>query len=360
MRKWFTDRLKVLPMEMKVLVFAGLGGIIFSIFTTLGNILLGLNIEMIIVTISTGIIGIIVVYYALEKNTYRLPSYIAILTLIVLIYPFMWIKNAGSYGTIIFFMIFNAIFCSLLLRYLNFKFVLITQLLVVYILLYIEYLNPQIIVPYPNEIVRLIDIGFAFTLVFLLTFFLVYRIIHEYHKNITELESVKQELLSINEKLVLVSETDELTGTNNRRFIMQYLERKLLLQETEFLSIVMFDIDHFKLINDTYGHNVGDEVLRLFSQHVRKLIRREDVFGRIGGEEFLLILNNTELKDAYVKAEEIRKSVEVMTWDHKGLYVTLSGGVYTYQAGESLDRFIDQADQQLYQAKENGRNKIFV
>jgi diguanylate cyclase (GGDEF)-like protein len=358
MKNWFLDKFKLLPMEMKILVFAGIGGIIFSVFTTIGNILLGLSDFMILITILTGSIGVFSVYFALFRNSYKVPSYLAIITLILIIYPFMWINNAGSFGPIAFFMIANAVFCSLLLRYLNYKVILITQILVMYALLYIEYLHPEIIVPYSSEIARLIDIGFSFTLVFLLTFFLVYKIMHEYHKNIIELEKVKKELLDINSKLVIVSETDELTGTSNRRYIMNKLERILLLQDIDNLSIIMLDIDNFKSVNDTYGHNMGDEVLKLVSIQIRKHIRRDDILGRIGGEEFLIVLQNTPLEDAYHKAEELRKSIEDMRWDINGLHVTISGGVHTYKQGDSLDEFLDEADKLLYQAKNSGRNKM--
>jgi hypothetical protein len=125
MKKWFEDKLRILPLEMKIAVFAGIGGIIFSIFTTIGNILLNLGISMVFITIATGIVGAMVVYFALFKNAYKWPSYLILLTLILIIYPLMWINNAGSYGNIAFFMIFNAVFCSLLLRYLNYKIILI-------------------------------------------------------------------------------------------------------------------------------------------------------------------------------------------------------------------------------------------
>jgi diguanylate cyclase (GGDEF)-like protein len=358
MKNLFLDKLKLLPMEMKILVFAGIGGIIFSIFTTIGNILLGLSDSMILITILTGIIGAFAVYFALLRNSYKVPSYLALITLILIIYPFMWINNAGSFGTIAFFMISNAVFCSLLLRYLNYKVVLITQILVMYALLYIEYLHPEIIVPYSSEIARLIDIGFSFTLVFLFTFFLVYKIMNEYNKNIIELENVKKELLDINSKLLIVSETDELTGTRNRRYVLQKLERILLLQDIEDLSIIMMDIDHFKTVNDAYGHSMGDEVLKLVSVQIRKHIRRDDILGRIGGEEFLVVLQNTPLEDACHKAEELRQNIENMRWDINDFHVTISGGVYSYKKGDSLDEFLDNADQLLYQAKNSGRNKM--
>jgi diguanylate cyclase (GGDEF)-like protein len=120
----------------------------------------------------------------------------------------------------------------------------------------------------------------------------------------------------------------------------------------------MLDIDNFKSVNDTYGHNMGDEVLKLVSIQIRKHIRRDDILGRIGGEEFLIVLQNTPLEDACQKAEELRKNIEDMRWDINDLHVTISGGVHTYKQGDSLDEFLDEADKLLYQAKNSGRNKM--
>ncbi|MBS7527683.1 GGDEF domain-containing protein [Fusibacter paucivorans] len=358
MKKWFEDKLKILPLEMKIAVFAGIGGIIFSIFTTIGNILLNLGISMVFITIATGIVGAMVVYFALFKNAYKWPSYLILLTLILIIYPLMWLNNAGSYGNIAFFMIFNAVFCSLLLRHLNYKIILTLQILVFYALLYVEYLYPEMIVPYPNATTRLIDMGFAFTLVFLLTFFLVYKIIHEYHENMVELETVKKELMEMNSKLQVISETDELTGICNRRYVMHRLESVLTSNRTDSIVIIMMDIDHFKSINDTYGHHMGDEVLKRISQEMGKYIQNDDTLGRIGGEEFLIVLNGASLTEGFEIAEAIREAIAHINWAIKEMHVTISGGVYQYKDGESLDRCIDQADKLLYQAKHSGRNKI--
>jgi diguanylate cyclase (GGDEF)-like protein len=122
-------------------------------------------------------------------------------------------------------------------------------------------------------------------------------------------------------------------------------------------SIALFDLDHFKAINDTYGHRVGDEVLIRVAAALRQSVREFDIVGRYGGEEFMLILPHTDLLEASVIAERVRADVKDLTWPGSPLSVTLSGGVCAY-AGTNLDDLVDDVDQKLYAAKAAGRDRI--
>jgi diguanylate cyclase (GGDEF)-like protein len=358
MKKILSNIVKDLPLEIRILVFASIGGSLFAVFTGLANFFLNIGPVMILTSLVTGLISLCVLYFAIVKRQYKVPAYLGILALVLVMYPVMWINNAGSHGPMAFFMMFNALFCSLLLAYLNYRIVLVTQVLVVYGLLIFEYFNPEKIVAYQSEKVRLIDMGFSFTIVFLLTFYLVVKIMNEYNRNIKELEKVKGELLEINNKLVVVSETDELTGICNRRHIMSLLKRLILLQDAKDIALIMFDIDHFKTINDTYGHSVGDDVIKRVSNVMEENIRRSDSIGRIGGEEFLIVLPNTPLDQAYKKADQLRESIENLQWSYENLKVCVSGGVYCNALDESLDRLMEKVDEQLYLAKNAGRNRV--
>lgn len=152
---------------------------------------------------------------------------------------------------------------------------------------------------------------------------------------------------------------DALTRIFNRRRFLELLEHgidtaKRLNHE---LSIVFFDIDHFKRINDTYGHNTGDDVLRGLASLVSGTIRRTDIFARWGGEEFLILLESTSLENAARMAEKLRKTI--MEHEFPGVkQVTCSFGVTSYLPGEKGDTFISRADSALYKAKESGRNRV--
>ena len=154
--------------------------------------------------------------------------------------------------------------------------------------------------------------------------------------------------------------TDGLTQIFNRKNITDTLEREISrsIRYEKKLSILMFDLDFFKRINDNYGHQAGDKVLVEVSKTVKELLRKSDYFGRYGGEEFLVILPETELSNAYILSNRIREAVEELEWDFcDDCNVTISGGVVE-NFGEDINRMIKRADNLLYSAKENGRNRI--
>jgi diguanylate cyclase (GGDEF)-like protein len=158
------------------------------------------------------------------------------------------------------------------------------------------------------------------------------------------------------QKLSLV---DPLTGLFNRRYFNLYLEKAILLCEKDFLVLVMIDIDHFKNINDQYGHQCGDEALKHISDIIKNNIRNSDGYVRFGGEEFAIILPNTNLERGLAFAERIRAAVDQSTFTYKNnqIHFTISLGVSLY-SGETEEEFIEKTDKALYQAKENGRNQV--
>jgi diguanylate cyclase (GGDEF)-like protein len=160
-----------------------------------------------------------------------------------------------------------------------------------------------------------------------------------------------------------LAETDELTGLANRRRILEILAkvREQQVQGGHSYSIAMLDVDHFKRINDTFGHAVGDEVLRAVGDLMRGATRSSDAAGRIGGEEFLLVLPGAgNLGDAQLVAEQLRATVEGYDWSslQPELHVTASIGFAVAEAGETAEQVLRRADQGLYLAKRSGRNRV--
>jgi diguanylate cyclase (GGDEF)-like protein len=155
--------------------------------------------------------------------------------------------------------------------------------------------------------------------------------------------------------------TDALTGILNRHALYHILgqEMERAGRYKRPFSIILFDLDQFKTINDTFGHLEGDKVLKEISQLVGSLVRRTDFLGRWGGEEFLLILPETDSEAAQALAERIRKSVEI-TRIVEDYSIAASFGVTTYHIERSLEDLLDFADRALYQAKHNGRNQVVV
>ena len=172
------------------------------------------------------------------------------------------------------------------------------------------------------------------------------------------------------ERLKKLGLTDVLTGVNNRRFFDQrlYEETGRAQRQNATISCLFFDVDHFKQVNDTYGHNEGDMVLREVASLIRMNLRTSDVIARYGGEEFSAILNNTSASTACEIAERIRSGISERDFNLSSgvpINVTISIGISTLQAGKhDMDSvtlgntLVQKADQCLYEAKRSGRNKI--
>lgn len=155
-------------------------------------------------------------------------------------------------------------------------------------------------------------------------------------------------------KAIAEANTDVLTGVSNRRHVLQLAEAMLAdrRQQAKPLSLAICDLDHFKDINDTHGHNVGDAVLRAFCSHVTQGIRTSHTLGRIGGEEFLLLMPGTSLDEAEVVLQRLHRTLG----SHDGVAFTFSAGIAQAEAGEGLHAVIKRADEALYAAKRSGRD----
>ena len=155
---------------------------------------------------------------------------------------------------------------------------------------------------------------------------------------------------------------DELTGIHNRRFIMEaiHTEKSRAERTGEQFCVLLLDLDHFKRINDQFGHLAGDQTLIAISQTVARDMRAMDCFGRYGGEEFLLLMPRTMQAGAQNGAERMRVRISGTEFDHvePGLRVTVSIGVAQWGTGESAEQLIALADQALYSAKAEGRNRV--
>ena len=152
---------------------------------------------------------------------------------------------------------------------------------------------------------------------------------------------------------------DSLTQVDNRRLLTQLLKEEVTRAERHNLplSVLLFDLDRFKHINDSYGHNTGDEVLQEVARELRQAIRTSDPFGRWGGDEFLVLATNTDGDQAIELAERLRESLEKCSFSKAGK-VTASFGITTYQSGDSPETLIRRADMGLYKAKSGGRNRV--
>jgi len=168
-------------------------------------------------------------------------------------------------------------------------------------------------------------------------------------------------LLEAQQKIVMQATTDQLTGAYNRLKFSEVIKYEISKTKRygNDLTLILFDIDFFKKVNDIYGHLVGDDVLKKLCTEVKSLIRSSDFFARWGGEEFILLINETSLKETYNLAEKIRKHISSYNFESVEK-ITISLGVTSFLPEDSGDSLIKRADMALYKAKETGRNKSVI
>jgi len=174
----------------------------------------------------------------------------------------------------------------------------------------------------------------------------------------------RRQLADTLEQVQRLASRDELTRSLNRRSVIAALERECSRagRSGAPFCIAMIDLDHFKRVNDTYGHAAGDAVLRAFAATVNETMRMTDIFGRYGGEEFLMILVGTQQDAALEAVERIRIKVAGRDWRAivPDATVTMSAGIAGFRKGETIEQLLHRADQALYEAKHAGRNRTKV
>ena len=154
---------------------------------------------------------------------------------------------------------------------------------------------------------------------------------------------------------------DTLTGCYNRRYLFKESSRvaSQAKRHGQSVSLMMLDIDHFKEVNDNYGHKIGDQALQNFSRCLSKNLRHEDILTRYGGEEFVILLPQTNIAQARRLAERMRQAIKNMRIKSQPeLIISTSIGISAMHLDESIHRTIERADQALLQAKESGRNRV--
>ncbi len=176
------------------------------------------------------------------------------------------------------------------------------------------------------------------------------------------LEMAKERTERVHKEAALI---DPLTGVHNRRAITEFAQHILAreVRPTKPMAIFMFDIDKFKSINDTYGHPVGDKVIKLLAATAKKTLRQTDVFGRLGGEEFAAFLGNTDEKGAVIVAERVRlaflEAAKVVDGIEIGATVSI-GVTFTTNYKDAVEALLARADEALYEAKNAGRNRVMI
>lgn len=356
------------------MLFLGL----ICIYNTINSVILEMHIYIQMIWIVNTLLMLIFYYFGVKQTISSNGKTGIVVYLMFILFPFMWIILGGIEGpALIYLSLILVIFSICFDRSIMVLFIVLFIILLL-ILIAFQYKMPYIYYEYQSDKERYIEIVIA--LVTILIYFPM--IISRYSR---EIDNVRYKVLKANEELeIRIKETiedknraeklynyfrdknetlhqisleDELSGTYNRRYIEKRLKREIEYTNKTHnpLCILMIDLDEFKNINDSYGHQMGDEIIKEVGKTIRTTIEGKGILGRYGGDEFLIIYPRLDLQDAYRLSMEASKKLNKIKI--KGISVKFSGGLVKY-SGEDANTLISKADDNLYKAKKSGKNII--
>lgn len=329
--------------------------VVIMVIIVMMNVILNLGILLIVITVLAMLLFTLMYYLS---RVYKLTDAIfwPYVIILMLIQCAAWYINGGAESSNVITMLAMGILLSIITRKDRRLPLSIFYILVISALYGTEYLYPQLITPYSNKLSFYIDSYVSFLYSFIGLFSMIAIVLNSYHRLIAVVEQEKAQL-------TVLTQRDTLTGTYNRR----YMEAALIAADQlnkaadQGYCLIVIDLDHFKNINDAYGHMGGDKVLIEFVTLLSASIAPHDLLGRVGGEEFLIICRESSSETALQKAEECRKLIEssVISYDNNEIRLTASFGV-SCNASSSIDgrELWKMADKALYIAKNNGRNRV--
>ncbi len=349
-------------------------GIFMSFSAAIMNFVIGLPPVTVVITAACGIATTAIYFYSFSRVRYDTPALLTVLMLSVVFFPTMWLINAGSGGSIPYYFVFNTGIIALLLTGVRRIVVLALFIGVTWVLFLVEYHLPHMVLPYDSLQARYADLAFGLSVVLVANGLLLASLVDSY---VRERERAEEYLLTLRARNDEIQEknrrlqaeerrlrelaiTDELTGSYNRLFLTEYLERAVERSRgnERSLAVVLVDVDDFKQLNDTYGHAFGDIVLARVGNAIGEGLRRDDVLARFGGDEFVIVLPDTDPEQALKIMERVRRKIAALAWEHE-ISVTISAGIaeLVEDVGDS-DRLLERADERLYLAKHSGKDCV--
>lgn len=343
-----------LSIKIKFFYIVVFGGMIASIPATITSFISKAGTAGILASLACFLFFVLILISARLTKKYDAIIFAAIYGLNFIIFPALYFTTGGVQSGMPSYFILGIIFTVLMMKGKTMFITLILELIGYSYLFYFGFNHPEYIATLSQSAShRDIALDFLIVSLCLAALVKVLSVLYENEQRHTN------ELLS---KLEDLSIKDPLTGVYNRRFLLKYLESgiSLNLQNNTPVSIIIFDLDRFKRLNDNYGHLVGDDVLRNLCTIFEQNCRNYDIVARYGGEEFMIVLPGAGEETAYRRAEQIRKRVEKTNFcPAVSEPITISGGVACFKKTmRTTEEFISVADQYLYLAKENGRNRV--
>lgn len=333
------------------------GYVLVLLYQIWGIFILSLSrtLALIGISILTNIIYLWIIYKGFNLR-FKDPSLTIYQIVTAILFTFLiYYYSSGYRGALLVFFMFALTFGFFRLNGKQFVYLSLFVLIGYSITLYLIYLNHPEYFDLKHDILR------GLVLILLLIWFSILGT-HQFRLRL-KLKNTLNELKELNQKLIELATTDELTGLYNRREMIRrlYEEYARSIRYKSHFSVAIIDLDHFKCINDSYGHEVGDRVLKAVGATLKSTMRDVDSVGRFGGEEFLALLPNTKLTGALSWAERARKAIEAYEYEGlRGQKVTASFGIAELKQAEKVDSLLRRADIALYEAKLKGRNRVEV
>ena len=345
-------RYKKLPLDHLVFLYVAGAGILMSVFGLGYNMLKNLGMCTLPVFVAYLVLTLSSVFYSVVKKRWYGAAIIVVGSSVFLLIPFLWFTVGGATGSTVSLMLTGGLSIALVFKRPVRTCMLIMEAIMLVAFIALEYHFPDIIIPYSTRIEHYSDLAFGVTMSLIVNSILAFTVMEHYVR-------VRDEKTRLVRRLELLSLTDDLTGLNNRRFLSASIDEEMRrAYETDSpLTLCILDIDHFKKINDTYGHDYGDEVLFNIAQIMKASFTEEELFGRYGGEEFLVLFPGKTPRQALPMVQALGDHIRTHAWSHDKP-VTISGGLSSYVKGISYSNFIEAADKNLYRAKEEGRDRI--
>ena len=341
-----------LSLEKIIFYLTVTSGILMSVISLASNIALDLGIITVIIPLICIVLGVAMSLITIKTHLWFVPSIIYVCYAVFILFPSLWFSTGGAIGSTMPYLIMAGFIIVIMYKGWLRNLFLVTIPLVFSVFIYLEMLYPDICVPYPSREAHYIDLIMGLVISYSVTVMLAIVVLSRYRSA----NSSAEELV---DKLTEVSVTDPLTGIFNRRKLTLCLDEEMrsCIESGRHLTVCLVDIDHFKRINDTFGHLTGDAVLVELTQLLSRFMGTNDVLGRYGGEEFLVILKNQALAEAMRTVESFHRAVEELDGEATR-DMTISCGVTEFECGMTYADLLRTTDECLYKAKETGRNKI--
>lgn len=343
---------KDLPLDHLVFLYTAGAGIFMGIFGLGYNLSRGIGIYTLPILVSYLVLIISCVIYSVIKKHWYVPAIIVLGSSVFLLIPFLWFTVGGATGSSVAIMLTGGICIAIVFKGTTRTAMLVLEAIMLVAFVALEYHFPHIVIPYASRMEQYSDLAFGISMSFMVNTILIYTVMGHYTR-------VSDEKTRLVHRLEYLSLTDSLTGLYNRRYLSAAIDEEMRRAHDtgSQLALCILDIDHFKKINDTYGHEYGDEVLFNIAQIMNASLTEDEIFGRYGGEEFVVLFPGKTPAKALPKVQALCNHVKTHAWSH-GQPVTMSAGLSSYVRGISYSDFIDAADQNLYRAKREGRDRI--